>query len=184
MNDNQTLELQLKTTGEEALKVLQKLTSEITGLSTGVKDISKNIKNINGINTDINKIEKSTNKASVSVGKLSKAFGSLFGIMAVKRVGLKAMEFLDDATNRAEELNLFNVIFKNIEKDGEKAFSELGKSAMRFQNQLNEAFGTNMTETLRYQGLFQAMATNQGLTENYAAIMSENMVKLTYDLAS
>lgn len=184
MNDNQTLELQLKTTGEEALKVLQKLTSEITGLSTGVKDISKNVKNINGINTEINKIESSTNKASVSVGKLSKAFGSLFGVMAVKRVGLKAMEFLDDATNRAEELNLFNVIFKNIEKNGEKTFSELGKSAMRFQNRLNEAFGTNMTDTLRYQGLFQAMATNQGISENYAAIMSENMVKLTYDLAS
>lgn len=184
MNDNQTLELQLKTTGEEALKILQKLTSEITGLSTGVKDISKNVKNINGINTEINKIESSTNKASVSVGKLSKAFGSLFGVMAVKRVGLKAMEFLDDATNRAEELNLFNVIFKNIEKNGEKTFSELGKSAIRFQNRLNEAFGTNMTDTLRYQGLFQAMATNQGISENYAAIMSENMVKLTYDLAS
>lgn len=41
-----------------------------------------------------------------------------------------------------------------------------------------------MTETLRYQGLFQSMGENVGIGESYSAIMSETMTKLTYDLAS
>jgi len=144
--NNQTLELQLKTTGEQTLNVLDKTLNRI--------------------------------------GKLQGAFSKLFTVMGAKRIGLKAMDFFDSAVNRAEELNLFNVIFKNIEKDGVKTFSTLGRESMKFQKKLNEAFGTNMTETLRYQGLFQAMATNQGISEDKAAIMSENMLKLTYDLAS
>lgn len=184
MDNTQSLELQLKTTGEEALEVIKKLSTEITGLNTSLKEISKTIKGISGASIQINGIESSSKKAAASVSELNKSFGSLISLVAVKKIGTKAFEFLTSASDRAEELNLFNVIFKNIRKNGETTFSELGQEAMNFQNRLNEAFGTNMTETLRYQGLFQAMATNQGIGEKYAAIMSENMVKLTYDLAS
>ena len=184
MNDTQSLELQLKSTGEEALIVIKKLSSEITGLDTSLKDISKTVKSVSGVSTKIEGIDNSAKKASTGINTLSKSFGKLFSVIAVKRIAMKAFEFVDSASDRAEELNLFNVIFKNIRKNGEETFSELGKQAMNFQYRLNEAFGTNMTETLRYQGLFQAMATNQGIADKYAAIMSENMVKLTYDLAS
>ena len=160
MNDTQTLELQLKATGEEAIKVLEKL------------------------NTSINNINKPLQDATSKVNKLSNSFKSLFSVIGAKRFTMKTKEFFDEAVNRAEELNLFNVIFKNIEKNGEKTFSDLGLKATRFQYKLNEAFGTNLTETLRYQGLFQAMATNVGIDDKYASIMSENMTKLTYDLAS
>ena len=184
MDNTQSLELQLKTTGEEALEVIKKLSTEITGLNTSLKEISKTIKGISGASIQINGIESSSKKAAASVSELNKSFGSLISLVAVKKIGTKAFEFLTSASDRAEELNLFNVIFKNIRKNGETTFSELGQEAMNFQNRLNEAFGTNMTETLRYQGLFQAMATNQGISDKYASIMSENMVKLTYDLAS
>jgi hypothetical protein len=184
MDDTQSLELQLKTTGEETLKVLKEVASEITGIDGSLKDISKTIKNVSSVSSQINGIDTSAKKASISVDNLNKSFGKLISFAAIKRIGIKAFEFVDSASDRAEELNLFNVIFKNITVNGEKTFSELGQDAMRFQNQLNEAFGTNMTETLRYQGLFQAMATNQGVEEKYASLMSENMLKLTYDLAS
>ena len=92
--------------------------------------------------------------------------------------------FITKAIDTSEELNLFNVVFNNIEKDGKTTFSELGKSATRFQNQLNEAFGTNIKETMRYQGLFQAMGESAGLSDDIAGLMSENMTKLAYDLAS
>ena len=184
VNDTQSLELQLKTTGEEALKVIKELSSEITGLNISLKEISKTIKGISGVNTQIDGIETSSKKAAASVNELKNSFKTLISVAAVKRLGVEAFKFVTSASDRAEELNLFNVIFKNIRKNGELTFSELGQDAMRFQNQLNEAFGTNMTETLRYQGLYQAMATNQGIEDKYASIMSENMVKLTYDLAS
>lgn len=184
MNDTQSLELQLKTTGEEALETIKKLATEISGMNTSLKDIVKTIKGVSTANTQISGIDTSAKKAATSVNSLHKSFSKLAAIAAVKKLGVFAFQFLDSASDRAEELNLFNVIFKNIRKNGETTFSELGKEAMKFQYTLNEAFGTNMTETLRYHGLFQAMATNQGISDNYAAIMSENMVKLTYDLAS
>ena len=160
MNDSQTLELQLKATGEETLQILKKIAPTIDN------------------------IYDATNKATTGVTKLSSAFSKLFTIGGFKKLGKEVLSFLGNASDRAEELNLFNVIFKNVEKNGQKTFSTLGREAMKFQYKLNEAFGTNMTETLRYQGLFQAMATNQGIADKYASIMSENMVKLTYDLAS
>jgi hypothetical protein len=160
MNESQTLELQLKSTGEETLKILNKLT-------TSIDDIHKSIQN-----------------ATTGVGKLNSSLNKIFELTGARRAMKSLMGFFDNATNRAEELNLFNVIFKNIEKDGVKTFSSLGKEATRFQYRLNEAFGTNMTETLRHQGLFQAMGENVGIPSEYAAIMSETMSKLTYDLAS
>ena len=175
--DTKTLELQLKTTGEQALKLLDKLNTSMTGLATTLEKVDKSTKGIESIGT-------ASSKALGNVNKLGSAFSKLFTVVGVRRLTNGLMEFFDSASNRAEELNLFNVIFKNVEKDGVKTFSTLGREATTFQHKLNEAFGTNMTETLRYQGLFQAMATNQGIDEKKAAIMSENMVKLTYDLAS
>lgn len=93
-------------------------------------------------------------------------------------------KFIDQAINYSEELNLFNVVFGNIEKNGKTTFSELGKEATQFQNQLNEAFGTNKMETMRYQGLYQSMGESAGLNKQAAYMMSENMTKLGYDLAS
>lgn len=177
MNDTQTLEMQIKTTGEQTLKVLQQMQTTLTSLST---TLGKTKTAASGLED----IGKAAGKGINNVNKLGNSLSKVFSLVVAKKAALKAMDFLDSAVNRAEELNLFNVVFKNIEKDGVKTFSTLGKEAMDFQVKLNNAFGTNMTETLRYQGLFQAMATNVGIDEKYASIMSENMTKLTYDLAS
>lgn len=63
-------------------------------------------------------------------------------------------------------------------------FSELGKSALQFQYKMNEAFGTNKTQTLYMQGIFESMGETVGIEDKYSSIMSETMTKLTYDLAS
>ena len=91
---------------------------------------------------------------------------------------------MNEAIDYTEQLNLFNVVFDNTEKNGKQMFSELGKSALQFQYQLNEAFGTNKTQTLYMQGIFQSMGETVGIKDKYSAIMSETMTKLTYDLAS
>lgn len=187
-SDTKSLELQLKTTGEKTLDVFDNLLKSLTGienmLSNMYLEMGRIEKATNGANTNVKSFSNTTELATKKVDKLGTALKGAFSFVAIKRLGLKIMDFLGDATDRAEEMNLFNVIFKNVEKNGVKTFSTLGKEAIRFQNRLNEAFGTNMTETLRYQGLFQAMATNQGIEDKYASIMSENMTKLTYDLAS
>lgn len=159
MNE-QTLELQIKSTAEGAIKSVKLLNNSLTGTKDTV------------------------DKVSTSITKMSKAFsmGGLY--IGVKKLSTTFLKWMDLAIDRTEQMNLFNVVFKNIEKNGTKTFSTLGREAVQFQNKLNETFGTNLTETTKYQALFQSMGENVGISDKYSAIMSTTMTKLTYDLAS
>ena len=163
--NNQELAVIIKSSADEAYNAIRKLKSAIGGLS---KDLSAASKGANTFSSMLKGLSTLGDNAYKVIRKVFDALSS-----SVK-----------SASDRAEELNLFNVVFKNIEKNGEKTFSRLGREATRFQNQLNEAFGTNKTETLRYQGLYQSMGENTGIKDEYAYIMSENLTKLTYDIAS
>lgn len=160
--DNQTLEMQIKANSEIAVKAIDKLKASFGVLRNEFKTLTTEAGGLYNVLSYLGK---------VSFAKILNTFNKLLGSILA-------------ATNRAEELNLFNVVFKNIEKNGTKAFSKLGLEATNFQNTLSEKFGTNVTDTLRYQALFQSMGQNAGIAEKYANIMSENLTKLTYDLAS
>lgn len=160
--DNQTLEMIIKASADAATNAVSKLKKELGNFKAGFEDATGSAYNFSN--------------AIWSLGKLS-----LTGIITVFN---KLFTSIKSASDRAEELNLFNVVFKNIEINGKKTFSVLGQEATRFQNKLNDAFGTNMTDTLRYQALFQSMGENSGIKDKYANIMSENLTKMTYDLAS
>ena len=160
MDNTQTLELQIKSTADGAVKSVKLLNSSLTDTKSTVDNVSK------------------------SINKMGKAFsmGGLY--VGVKKLSTTFLKWMDLAVDRTEQLNLFNVVFKNMEKNGTKTFSTLGRQATQFQNKLNEAFGTNLTETTKYQGLFQSMGENVGIPDTYSALMSTTMTKLTYDLAS
>lgn len=141
-----------------------------------------------GLTKELKSTSSELKKLTSNVINVGKAFNSwnISGLASkFKSLGNSLYQnFLTKAIDTSEELNLFNVVFNNIEKDGKTTFSTLGKEAIKFQNTLNEAFGTNKKETMRYQGLFQAMGESAGLEDTVAALMSENMTKLAYDLAS
>lgn len=160
MDNTQTLELQIKSTADGAVKSVKLLNSSLTNTKSTVDNVSN------------------------SISKMGKAFsmGGLY--VGVKKLSTTFLKWMDLAVDRTEQLNLFNVVFKNMEKNGTKTFSTLGRQATQFQNKLNEAFGTNLTETTKYQGLFQSMGENVGIPDTYSALMSTTMTKLTYDLAS
>ena len=159
---NQTLEVLIKASAESATNAVNKLKSAMGDFKTEFEKLGYGAANFSNIMYALSKI-------------------TLAGLVT----GLaKLATSLRASIDRAEELNLFNVVFKNIGKTGEQTFSELGEAATKFQNKLNETFGTNKTDTLRYQALFQSMGENTGIKDKYAAIMSENLTKLTYDIAS
>lgn len=160
--DNQTLEMIIKASADAATKAVKTLKKELGNFKEGFQDASGAAASFANVIWSLGKI---------SLGAVINTFNKLY-------------DSIKSASDRAEELNLFNVVFKNITVEGKKAFSELGLEATKFQNKLNEAFGTNMTDTLRYQALFQSMGENSGIKDKYANIMSENLTKMTYDLAS
>lgn len=185
MNE-QTLEMQIKSKSSEAVATVDKLISKLTGLESKIESIDNTLKSgtIKTTITNVNNLKTSTDKATVSANKLNKALSLSGAYLGVKRLTNQFLEWMNLSIDKTEQMNLFNVVFKNIEKDGVETFSTLGKEATQFQNKLNEVFGTNQTETLKYQALFKSMGDNVGIPEEYSALMSETMTKFTYDLAS
>lgn len=185
MNE-QTLEMQIKAKSQEALSSLNTLISSLTSVEKHVSSIDTKLKSnaVSKTTSDVEKLSSTINKVTSSTDKLGSAFKNVFTFAGVKRLTKTALGWMNEAIDYTEQLNLFNVVFDNTEKNGKQMFSELGKSATQFQYKLNEAFGTNKTQTLYMQGIFQSMGENQGISDYYANIMSETMTKFTYDLAS
>ena len=192
MNENQTLEMQIKASAQQAKSDVDKLVRSLTNIENVLTNTylelgrieTKTKQSVPKVKQEVDKVKDSTDKATNSVNKLGKAL-TLTGLFyGTKKATSTFLNWLDLAVDKTEQMNLFNVVFKNLEKDGIKTFSRLGREALNFQNRMNEAFGTNQTETLKYQGLFQSMGENVGIPDIYSAIMSETMTKLTYDLAS
>ena len=154
-NEQKKSKEQMKKQAKEA----KQLTNALKGIKHGADSVASSLRKITGI----------------SFGKL---------VNNASKLGKGLYEMLGQSINASEQLNMFNVVFGNMEKDGEKVFSDLGLKATRFQNQLNELFSTNKVETLQMQALFQSLATNTGVQADVAEKMSERMVYLTYDLAS
>lgn len=185
MNE-QTLEMQIKAKSQEALSSLNTLISSLTSVEKHVSSIDTKLKSntVSKTTSDVEKLSSTINKATTSTNKLGSAFKNVFTFAGVKSLTKTALGWINEAVDYTEQLNLFNVVFDNVEKNGKTMFSELGKSATQFQYKLNEAFGTNKTQTLYMQGIFQSMGETVGIDDTYSAIMSETMTKLTYDLAS
>ena len=188
----QTLELQIKSKAEEANNSIEKLIKSLTNTENILTNIylelgsieKKSMSSTDNVKKGLDNVKSSSDKATSGIGKLGKALSLSGAYLAIKRLSSTMLDWLDTSIDRSEQMNLFNVVFKNVEKDGVKTFSKLGKEATQFQNKMNEVFGTNMTETLKYQGLFRSMGDNVGIPEKYSSLMSETMTKFTYDLAS
>lgn len=155
--------------GDKLYKTIQKLDSKgnLTNITASVKKLTNNL-----------------GKANNKMGIFGSLFKNVFTLATAKRIGMAGLEFMKEGMDYTEQLNLFNVVYKNIEKNGKKTYSELGKAALKYQHQLNEAFGTNMTETLYMQGIFQSMGSTSGIKDKYSTIMARTMTNMTYDLAS
>ena len=195
MDNSQTLELQIKSKAQEAKASVESLVKSLTNVENVLTNIylemgsieKKTDSSINKSTTatkNINQLKQSTDKATSSADKLGNAFKNVFTFAGVKRLTTTALGWTNEAIDYTEQLNLFNVVFDNTEKNGKQMFSELGKSALQFQYKMNEAFGTNKTQTLYMQGIFESMGETVGIEDKYSSIMSETMTKLTYDLAS
>ncbi len=191
MNSEQTLELQIKSKAEEAKSSIDTLVKSLTNVENVLTNIylelgqieKKSSKSQTTVNY-INNIKSSADKTTTSVSKLGNALSLTGAYLAAKRLTNTVLSWMNEAVDYTEQLNLFNVVFDNIEKNGVQTFSTLGKEATQFQYKLNEAFGTNKTQTFYMQGIFQSMGESVGIPETYSAIMSETMTKLAYDLAS
>lgn len=152
------LNIVIKANAEAAQKALSGLSKSIEG----VIDVS-------------DKVAKAWNKVGNAIQKgISKGAGALKNFFS-QLTGVK-MNFADMlmlSMDYIENLNLWKV-----------SMGECVDEATRFQNTMAEAFGTNLSDAVRYQAVFQQMSDAIGMTNKQANILSENMTKLGYDISS
>ena len=171
---------------EKLMVQIDKTSNALTKMEKTGSNYGKNIaQSMKQASEEIDVLEKKTNSSLNKMKNFVSIFGSLtIAVGAVKKLSSSFGKMVQGAIDYSEELNLFNVVFKNQMSGIETEFSDVGLEAERFQQKLHEAFGTNLMETRRFQALFQSMGENMGIVTDKAEIMSSNMEKLTYDIAS
>lgn len=210
---NQELKIKVTSNAEQASKSFKELEkalkgtkTELTGMTrnsktdtfrTLTKDGNRLLRTVQTLNKDgslksfsqtISNAGKESNKTAAAFSKLAKmanivAIGGA-AITGIRSLGRTLQKGTAYAIDYSEALNLFNVVFGNIYKNGTTTFTELGRKADNFQKKLAYNFGVNTTEAMTYQGLFQSMGESMGIDKASAYTMSENSTKLVYDLSS
>lgn len=163
-----------------------KTTTQLSKLENASTKLGKNAsKGMKEASNEMNNFGKSANSAFKKMENFNSTADLFRNVVSgVKEATQMFVKLLDPAIDYSEQLNLFNVVFKNNMDEMGTHFSEVGLRAEKFQQQLNEAFGTNMLETRKYQAIFQSMGENMGIVSDKAEIMSTNLTKLSYDIAS
>lgn len=170
------LSIKISASAERALKSLDRLIPKINETDNCVSKMLMHLdKNgeITGFTTELKKLDSEMDRVTKNSKNLKNALnlGTIF--TTASKVFRTGYSWMQNSIDYSESLNLFNVVLdKSIDK------------GMRFQNVMNEAFGTNQAETLTRQGLYQSMAENMGIAQEYAYIMSETSAKLVNDLSS
>ena len=168
----QTLEDEILVDVQEALQGINQLKGGISGLKTQLNNFSKN----NGLSN----FNKQTKQSTSILDAFKKTINFSAIYLGAKQTLSTLKEMTNESIKYTETVNLFNVSMGK----GLEGLNQYYEKAIDFQERLEEKLGVNIEESMRYQALFNSMTKSMGLSADYAYILSENMTKLGYDLAS
>lgn len=95
-------------------------------------------------------------------------------IFNVFRTAVNAVsEWVDAANTYIEDMNLFSV-----------AMGKYAESARNYAQEVANVMGIDPGAWMRYQGVFQTLATGFGVAGDRAAVMSQQLTQLGYDISS
>ena len=174
--ENNELNIKITSTMNKALESIDRLISKTKNADSVVTKMFAHIDKegqLTGFTTEFKNLNSTMNETTNVAKKLKSALDLTTIYTSIKAISRKFYGLVEQTIDYSEALNLFNVVL-----------DESQTKALKFQNTMNEAFGTNQTETLTRQGLYQSMAENMGIASDYAYIMSENTTKLVNDISS
>ena len=167
-----------------------------TGASTSVidkfnKKIEESTKETSQLVTKLRKVSEVSQAINAIIPKFVRTLLSMQGIRMIISSIVSGFNKIIDVTEQSsayiENFHMFEVSMGKIEDEFGNLDEEASKyytRGIKFQNELHEKFGTNMSDTLKYQGLFNQMAKSMNIPEKQAYLLSENFTKLGYDLSS
>lgn len=160
--------------GEFANKIQQvtvavkPLADEMNKVSMGFSKLPANIQKAINANARLTKSNKST---AFGFNMLAAKIGVY--LYAIRRVSRVLAGWIKESNDYVENLNLFHV-----------AMGGYATEAQKYAEKVSDVLGIDPSEFMRYQAVFQNMATGFGVAGDKAAIMSKNLTQLGYDLAS
>ena len=162
-----SLELEIVSNSQSAVSGIEALTQSLGKL----KGATKGGMGLSSVTKELGSVVTSTNKASASFTDFyNKAKSAIKGITGLVK-GIKS--FTDKSADYTENMNLFSV-----------AMGEYGDSAKTYADKVSNVLGIDTSEWVRAQGVFMTLATGFGVAGDRAALMSQNLTQLGYDLAS
>lgn len=164
------LEIKIKSQAQAAITQLDKLTGRLNTVANASQRAFSTVGAAGASTTQVASAAATTAKATSGLFNISKI---MIAAHYIKQIGEGLAYCVTQSNSFVENSNLLQV-----------AMGEMTNEAMRFQFALNEAFGSNISEMMRFQGLFMSMAKSMNGMADTSYMMSENLTKMGYDIAS
>lgn len=154
---------------------IQALADAMKPLSQVMKDIAAGYavlpKNIRAYVNAANSAQSATQKKLLTFAQLYIKLRLIFNVF---RTAVNAVsEWVDAANTYIEDMNLFSV-----------AMGRYAESARNYAQEVANVMGIDPGSWMRYQGVFQTLATGFGVAGDRAAVMSQQLTQLGYDISS
>lgn len=154
---------------------IQALADAMRPLSQVMKDIAAGYaalpKNIRAYVNAANSAQSATQKKLLTFAQLYIKLRLIFNVF---RTAVNAVsEWVDAANTYIEDMNLFSV-----------AMGRYAESARDYAQEVANVMGIDPGSWMRYQGVFQTLATGFGVAGDRAAVMSQQLTQLGYDISS
>lgn len=154
---------------------IQALADAMRPLSQVMKDIAAGYaalpKNIRAYVNAANSAQSATQKKLLTFAQLYIKLRLIFNVF---RTAANAVsEWVDAANTYIEDMNLFSV-----------AMGKYAESARNYATEVANVMGIDPGAWMRYQGVFQTLATGFGVAGDRAAVMSQQLTQLGYDISS
>ena len=153
---------------QETAAAVKPLADEMEKVANGFSALPANIqKFIKEQSTVPAKNEKSALSFAKLAAKVTAAVASL------KKIGNTIAKYIKKSAEYNENLNLFTV-----------AMGKYSKEAFEYAQNVSEVMGIDPSDWVRNQGVFMTLATGFGVAGDRAAIMSQQLTQLGYDISS
>lgn len=133
--------------------------------------------NTSGLNSGLNQATGNLRNFQTGVsrmtGSISASFAPMIKMFAALKIGDYIRDSISSGMESIESENLFGVVMGNMEGQ-----------ARQFSETLQQQFGLNGYEVRKNTAMLYGMAQGLGFTNDQAYAMSEQMTKLSYDMAS
>ena len=126
---------------------------------------------LNGLSTSMSKLGKASGSATLSFAKFVSKIS--VATVAVKKVQQVLSSSVGEVNKYIENMNLFNV-----------SMGRYAEQAGAYAEKVQAVLGIDISEFIRYQGVFMTLASGFGVAGDRAYKMSQNLTQLGYDLSS